>query len=206
MTLSFWSLVMDGGYIMIPLALLLVVSIYIFIERCIALHRASKYDDTFMKRIRDYIMEGDIENAVNLCRKTDTPYSRLILKGVNRIGRPMNDVLVAIENTGNIEVASMEKGFTWLSTTAAGAPMLGFLGTVVGMIDAFFSLANAGTAANITVLSSGIYQALVTTVAGLVVGIIALFAYNYLTARINRVMNSMESKTMEFMDLLNEPA
>lgn len=197
---------MDGGYIMIPLALLLVVSIYIFIERCIALHRASKYDDTFMKRIRDYIMEGDIENAVNLCRKTDTPYSRLILKGVNRIGRPMNDVLVAIENTGNIEVAALGKGFPWLSTTAAGAPMLGFLGTVVGMIDAFYSLASAGTSANITVLSSGIYQALVTTVAGLVVGILALFAYNFLVARVNAVMNSLEASTMEFMDLLNEPS
>lgn len=205
-SLSFWSLVIDGGYIMIPLAVLLIVSIYIFIERCIALHRASKFDDNFMKRIRDYIMEGDIENAVILCKRTDTPYSRLILKGVNRIGRPMNDVLVAIENTGNIEVANLGKGFTWLSTTAAGAPMLGFLGTVVGMIEAFFALANAGTSANITVLSSGIYQALVTTVAGLVVGIAALFAYNYLVSRVNRIMNSLEAQTMEFMDLLNEPA
>ena len=204
--LSFWSLVMDGGYIMIPLAVLLLVSIYIFIERCFALHRASKSDDTFMKRIRDYIMEGDIENAVNLCKRTDTPYARLILKGVNRIGRPMNDVLVAIENTGNIEVSNLAKGFSWLSTTAAGAPMLGFLGTVVGMIEAFFALANAGTSANITVLSSGIYQALVTTVAGLIVGIAALFAYNFLVSRVNRIMNSMEAKTMEFMDLLNEPA
>lgn len=204
--LSFWSLVMDGGYIMIPLAVLLLVSIYIFIERCFALSRASRSDDTFMKRIRDYIMEGDIENAVNLCKRTDTPYARLILKGVNRIGRPMNDVLVAIENTGNIEVANLAKGFTWLSTTAAGAPMLGFLGTVVGMIEAFFALANAGTSANITVLSSGIYQALVTTVAGLIVGIAALFAYNFLVSRVNRIMNSLEAKTMEFMDLLNEPA
>ena len=205
-SLSFWSLVMDGGYIMIPLAVPLLVSIYIFIERCFALHRASKNGDTFMKRIRDYIMEGDIENAVNLCKRTDTPYARLILKGVNRIGRPMNDVLVAIENTGNIEVANLGKGFTWLSTTAAGAPMLGFLGTVVGMIEAFFALANAGTSANITVLSSGIYRALVTTVAGLVVGIAALFAYNYLVSRVNRIMNSMEAKTMEFIGILNEPA
>lgn len=204
--LSFWSLIIDGGYIMIPLAVLLLVSIYIFIERCLALHRAAKNDDTFMKRIRDYIMEGDIENAVTLCKRTDTPYARLILKGVNRIGRPMNDVLVAIENTGNIEVANLGKGFTWLSTTAAGAPMLGFLGTVVGMIEAFFALANAGTSANITVLSSGIYQALVTTVAGLVVGIAALFAYNFLVSRVNHIMNSLEAKTMEFMDLLNEPS
>ena len=205
-TLSFWSLVMDGGYIMIPIAILLIVVIYVFTERCIAISRAAREDSTFMNRVREYIHEGDIESAHNLCRKTDTPYSRLIDKGLSRIGRPMNDVLVAIENTGNIEVANLGKGFPWLSTTAAGAPMLGFLGTVTGMIQAFFSLANAGTSADITVLSSGIYQALVTTVAGLVVGIIALFAYNYLVARVNRVMNSLEMKTMEFMDLLNEPA
>ena len=205
-TLSFWSLVMDGGYIMIPIAILLIVVIYVFTERCIAISRAAREDSTFMNRIREYIHEGDIESAHNLCRKTDTPYSRLIDKGLSRIGRPMNDVLVAIENTGNIEVANLGKGFPWLSTTAAGAPMLGLLGTVTGMIQAFFSLANAGTSADITVLSSGIYQALVTTVAGLVVGIIALFAYNYLVARVNRVMNSLEMKTMEFMDLLNEPA
>lgn len=205
-TLSLWSLVMDGGYIMIPLALLLIVSIYIFVERCIAITRASKEDKTFMQRIRDYVHEGDLESAATLCKNTDTPYARLILKGVTRIGRPMQDVLVAIENTGNIEVSNLGKGFTWLSTTAAGAPMLGFLGTVTGMIQAFYALAMAGTGANIIVLSSGIYQALVTTVAGLVVGIIALFAYNYLVSRVNRVMNGMETKTMEFMDLLNEPA
>lgn len=206
MKLSFWSLVIDGGYIMIPLALLLLLTIYLFTERCIVIARASRDDRSFMDRIREYVHEGDIESAFNLCKRTDTPYSRLIQKGLSRIGRPMNDVLVAIENTGNIEVANLGKGLPWLSTTAAGAPMLGFLGTVVGMIQAFFALASAGTSANITVLSGGIYQALVTTVAGLVVGIIALFAYNYLVARINRVMTSLESKTMEFMDLLNEPA
>lgn len=205
-TLSLWSLTIDGGYIMIPLALLLIVSIYIFVERCIVIGRATREDSTFMKRIRDLIHEGDFESAENLCKRTDTPYSRLILKGITRVGRPMNDVLVAIENTGNLEVARLGRGFTWLSTTAAGAPMLGFLGTVVGMIQAFFSLAKAGTGANITLLSGGIYQALVTTVAGLIVGILALFAYNYLVSRVNRVMNSMEAKTMEFMDLLNEPA
>lgn len=205
-TLSLWSLVKDGGFIMIPLALLLLVSLYIFTERCLALRRASREDPTFMNRIRDYIHEGDIESAENLCKRTDTPYARLIHKGVTRIGRPMQDVLVAIENTGNLEVSNLGKGLTWLSTTAAGAPMLGFLGTVTGMIEAFFALAKAGTSANITVLSSGIYQALVTTVAGLVVGIIALFAYNFLVSRINKVMNNLEAKSMEFMDLLNEPA
>lgn len=205
-TLSLWSLVMDGGYIMIPLALLLIVSIYIFVERCIAITKASKNDDSFMHRIRDYVHEGDLESARQLCKQTDTPYARLILKGVSRIGRPMQDVLVAIENTGNIEVAKLGKGFIWLSTTAAGAPMLGFLGTVTGMIEAFYALAMAGTGANIIVLSSGIYQALVTTVAGLIVGILALFAYNFLVSRVNRVMTGLETKTMEFLDLLNEPA
>ena len=204
--LQFWKLIIDGGYIMIPLALLLLLVIYVFTERFIVINRAAKEDRTFMDRIREYVHEGDIESAQNLCKKSDTPYSRLIAKGLSRIGRPMNDVLVAIENTGNIEIANLGKGFPWLSTTAAGAPMLGFLGTVIGMITAFFNLANAGTSANISVLSSGIYQALVTTVAGLIVGIIALFAYNYLVARVNRVMNSMEAKTMAFMDLLNEPA
>ena len=126
----------------------------------------------------------------------------MLLKGVERIGRPVQDVLAAIENQGNLESARLSRSMTWLSTTAAGAPMLGFLGTVVGMIEAFFALAKSGTAANITVLSSGIYQALVTTVAGLVVGILAMFAYNYL----NRIINLMEARTMDFMDLLNEPA
>ena len=197
---------MDGGYIMIPLAILLLVVIYVFTERCIVINRAARRDNSFMDRIRDCVHDGDIESAANLCKKTDSPYSRLVAKGISRIGRPMNDILVAIENTGNIEVANLAKGLPWLSTTAAGAPMLGFLGTVVGMIQAFYSLASAGTAANITLLSSGIYQALVTTVAGLIVGIIALFAYNFLTARINSVMNRLEAGTMEFMDILNEPA
>ena len=159
-----------------------------------------------MERIREYIHEGEIESARRLCQKTDTPYARLIGKGISRIGRPMNDVLVTIENTGNIEIAALEKGLAWLATTAAGGPMIGFLGTVIGMVNAFYNLASAGSSANIAVLADGIYAALVTTVAGLIVGIIALFAYNYLVARINKVMNALEARTMEFMDLLNEPA
>lgn len=204
-SLSFWELCVKGGFIMIPLALLLIVSIYVFIERWLAIRRADKDDNTFMIRIKDYILDGDPESAQTLCDRTNTPYSRLIAKGISRLGRPMNDVLVTIENTGNIEVANLGKRLPWLATTAAGAPMLGFLGTVWGMVQAFYTLAKAGTSANIDVLAGGIYQALVTTVAGLVVGIVALFAYNYLVARINGVMNSLESKTMEFMDLLNEP-
>ncbi|MCM1377913.1 MAG: MotA/TolQ/ExbB proton channel family protein [Clostridium sp.] len=204
--MNIWQLVIDGGYIMIPLAILLLISIYIFTERCIVINRALKGDPSFMKRIRDYIFEGDLESAVNLCRRSDSPASRMILKGISRVGRPTQDVLTAVENAGNLEIANLGKGMTWLSTTAAGAPMLGFLGTVVGMIQAFYNLSLAGSAANVTHLSGGIYQALVTTVAGLIVGIVALFAYNYLSGRLNRVANSLEAKTMEFMDLLNEPS
>ena len=205
--LSVWDLITAGGWwFMIPLALLAVVSIYIFFERLFAINHANRQDKSFMDRIKEYIHRGEVDQALKLCQDTNTPYSRMIEKGVTRIVRPMNDVLVAIENVGNMEVAKLEKGFNWLATTAAGAPMIGFLGTVVGMVNAFFQLASAGNNSNVSILAGGIYQALVTTVAGLIVGIIALFAYNYLTSRVNKVMNKLEGKTMEFMDLLNEPA
>lgn len=203
---NLWTLVMDGGYIMIPLAILLLLTIYIFVERYIVINRTLKQDPTFMNRLRDYLNEGDIKSAENLCKQADSPYGRMLLKGVQRIGRPINEVTSAIENTGNLEVASLGRGMTWLSTTAAGAPMLGFLGTVIGMIEAFFQLAKAGAQNNISLLSGGIYQALVTTVAGLIVGIIALFAYNYLSARIVKATNLMEGRTMDFLDILNSPA
>ena len=203
--LSVWDLCLKGGFIMIPLLALSLVCIYILVERSLVLKAALKEARTFMKRIKDYITEGEFESAMKLCKNTNTPYARLIQKGVSRIGRPMNDVLVAIENVGNLEVARLEKGFSWLATTAAGAPMIGFLGTVIGMVAAFFALASAGGSANVSILANGIYEALVTTVAGLIVGIIAMFAYNYLVSRVNRVMNQLEAKTMEFMDLLNEP-
>lgn len=204
-SLSIWDLCLEGGFIMIPLALLSILAIYVFIERAIVVHKASQYDPSFMKRIKDYVADGEIESAQNLCKQQDSPAARLIAKGLSRIGRPANDILVAIENTGNIEIANLGKGLPWLATTAAGAPMLGFLGTVIGMVDAFFSIANSGNAASIGDFAGGIYTALVTTVAGLVVGIIALFAYNYIVARINKVMNQLEARTMEFMDLINEP-
>ena len=204
--LNLWSLSLKGGFIMIPIVLLSLVTIYIFVERLLVLRDAARQDNTFMQRIKDYIHAGDVESALNLCKKNPTPVARLIEKGITRLGRPMNDVLVAIENVGNIEVAKLERRFTWIATTAGGAPMLGFLGTVTGMVSAFYSMAAAGEAADITTLSSGIYEALVTTVAGLVVGIIALFAYNYLVSRVNTVVNQLEASTMEFMDLLNEPA
>lgn len=205
-TMSLWDLCLQGGWSMIPLALLLLLCVYVFVERLVVLLAAGREDANFMNRIRGYIHEGEIESALNLCRATATPEARLIEKGISRIGRPVNDVLVAIENTGNLEVAGLSRGLPWLATTAAGAPMIGFLGTVIGMVQAFFAIASAGSSATIDSFASGIYAALVTTVAGLIVGIVAMFAYNYLVARVNKLMNRMEARTMDFMDLLNEPA
>ena len=200
-----FELALKGGWIMIPIILLLFISISVFIERVLVIKKAGKEDQSFMHRIKDYIHEGKINSAINLCKNANTPYSQMIEKGISRLGRPMNDIQVAIENVGNIEVAKLEKGFTWVATTAGAAPMLGFLGTVTGMVRAFFDMANAGSNVDITLLSSGIYEALITTVAGLIVGIIALFGYNYLVSEVNGVINKMETRSMEFMDLLNEP-
>ena len=200
------DLAFKGGWIMVVLLLLSLMAIYIFVQRLIIIRRAGKEDETFMNRIKDYIHEGKVDSALNLCRSTSTPSARMIEKGITRLGRPMNDVLVAIENVGNLEIAKLEKGFPLIATTAAGAPMLGFLGTVTGMVRAFFDMANAGTNVDVSLLSGGIYEALVTTVGGLVVGIITLFAYNYLVSQVDNVVNKMEARTMEFMDLLNEPA
>ncbi|MBO5664304.1 MAG: MotA/TolQ/ExbB proton channel family protein [Bacteroidales bacterium] len=204
--ISFFQMALKGGWIMIPLVLLLCLAIYIFIERCIALSQAKKEDPNFMNRIKDYIHSGNIESAIKLCKQTNTPAARMVEKGISRIGHPMNDVQVAIENLGNIEVARLEKGLPLLAAVSGGAPMIGFLGTVLGMVRAFYDMASAGNNVDITLLSSGIYTAMVTTVAGLIVGILAYFAYNYLVSRVNSVVNKMESRTMEFLDLLNEPA
>ncbi|MDR3308692.1 MAG: MotA/TolQ/ExbB proton channel family protein [Tannerella sp.] len=200
------DLAMKGGWIMGVLLILSLFAIFIFIKRFQIIRRANKKDEGFMNRIKDYIHDGKIDSAINLCRKTRNPSARMIEKGISRLGRPMNDVLVAIENVGNIEVAKLEKGFPILATIAASAPMIGFLGTVTGMVRAFFDMANAGANVDVTLLSSGIYEALVTTVGGLVVGIVTLFGYNYLVAQVHGVINNMEARTMDFMDLLNEPA
>ena len=200
------DLAFKGGWIMVVLLLLSLMAGYIFIQRLLVIRRAGKEDQNFMNRIKDYIHEGKVDSALNLCRSTNTPSARMIEKGITRLGRPMNDVLVAIENVGNLEIAKLEKGFPLIATTAAGAPMLGFLGTVTGMVRAFFGMANPGTNVDVSRLSGGIYEALVTTVGGLVVGIITLFAYNYLVSQVDNVVNKMKARTMEFMDLLNEPA
>ena len=200
-----FELALKGGWIMIPIILLLFIAVAVFIERVLVIKKAEKEDQSFMHRIKDYIHEGKISSAINLCKSTNTPYARMVEKGISRLGRPMNDIQVAIENVGNIEIAKLEKGFSWVATTAAAAPMIGFLGTVTGMVRAFFDMANAGANVDITLLSSGIYEALITTVAGLIAGIIAMFGYNYLVSEVNGVINKMEARSMEFMDLLNEP-
>ena len=201
------DMAIKGGWIMIVLAVLSVVCFYILFERNYMIRKAGKEDPMFMEKIKDYIHSGEIKSAINYCRTINTPSARMIEKGISRLGRPVNDVQVAIENVGNIEVAKLEKGLTVMATISGGAPMLGFLGTVTGMVRAFYEMANAESGnIDITLLSGGIYEAMITTVGGLIVGIIAMFAYNYLVMLVDRVVNKMESRTMEFMDLLNEPA
>lgn len=200
------DLAFKGGWIMIVLLVLSLIATYIFIQRLMVIRQAGKSDEEFMNRIKDYIHDGKIDSALNLCKTTHTPTARMIGKGISRLGRPTGDILSTVENAGNLEVAKLEKGFPIIATTAAGAPMIGFLGTVTGMVRAFFDMANAGTNVDVTLLSNGIYEALVTTVGGLVVGIIALFAYNYLVSQVDNVVNKLEARTMDFMDLLNEPA
>ncbi len=206
LTMGFWELAFKGGWIMIPIFILSIIAVYIFFERFIAIRNASKIDNNFMDMIKDYIHEGRIDSAVTLCETTDTPVSRMIAKGIKRIGRPLNDVSTAIENVGNLEISKLEKGLNALATVSGAAPMIGFLGTVIGMIQAFYDMSLAGSNIDIGHLSGGIYTAMVTTVAGLTVGIIAYFAYNILVSRVEKVVFKMEAHTTEFMDLLNEPA
>ncbi|MEN6618601.1 MAG: MotA/TolQ/ExbB proton channel family protein [Rikenellaceae bacterium] len=203
---SLIDMAFKGGWLMIPLFILSVLTVYLFGERWWAIRKASQIDENFMRNIHDYVHEGKIKAAVNLCQSQETPIARLIEKGIERIGRPLTDIQTAVENTGNVEVARLEKGLPFLATIAGGAPMIGFLGTVIGMIQAFYNMSQAGNNIDITLLSGGIYTAMVTTVAGLIVGIVAYFGYNYLVARIDNIVYKMESYTIEFMDLLHEPA
>lgn len=204
--MPFFELALKGGVIMIPILLLSFIAVYIFFERLFAIKNASKIDPNFMDRIRDYIHEGKIEASIKLCQSTDKPVARMIEKGINRLGRPLQDVNTAIENVGNLEIAKLEKGLYLLATSAGAAPMLGFLGTVTGMVRAFYDMAHAGNNIDVQLLSNGIYEAMVTTVAGLIVGIIAYLCYNILVARVKKVVYQLESSTMDFMDLLHEPA
>lgn len=194
-----------GGWIMVVLALLSIVSFYILFERNYVIRKAGQEDPLFMERIKDYIASGEIKAAIGYCRGVQTPSARMIEKGISRLGKPVSDSQAAIENVGNMEVAKLEKGLTIMATISSGAPMIGFLGTVIGMVRAFWNMANAGNNIDITTLSGGIYEAMITTVGGLIVGIIAMFSYNYLVTLIDGVINKMEAKTMAFMDLLYEP-
>ncbi|MFO7873450.1 MAG: MotA/TolQ/ExbB proton channel family protein [Bacteroidales bacterium] len=205
-TLSLWSLVFKGGVVMIPLAILSIVAIYIFIERYFAISRASNEETNFMNNIRDFIHNGRIDSAKSLCRNNQSPIARMIAKGIVRIGRPLSDINAAIENVGKLEVAKLEKNIAVLATVAGAAPMLGFLGTVIGMIRAFYNMAMAGPNIDVSLLAGGIYEAMVTTMTGLAVGIIAFICYNILVARIEKVVFMLEARATEFMDLLHEPA
>ena len=205
MQLSLWDLAVKGGWLMIPLVLLWVIGLYIFFERYLSIRKASRVDGNFMNRIRELVIDDKLDAARELCQKTDIPVARMVGKGIDRIGRPIADLNTAIENVGNLEVAKLERGLPMLATISGGAPMIGFLGTVVGMIQAFYDMSMAGNNLDIALLSNGIYTAMVTTVAGLIVGIMAYFGYNFLVARVDRAVFQLEASSLEFVDLLNEP-
>lgn len=204
-SLSYWELAFKGGWIMIPIFVLSVVAVYIFFERFFAIKKAQRIDENFMNRIKDYIHDDKLDSALALCQSMNSPIARMIEKGISRIGRPLNDIGAAIENVGKLEIYKLEKGLPTLATVAGAAPMIGFLGTVMGMIRAFYDMSMAGSNIDVALLSNGIYTAMVTTMAGLMVGIVAYLAYNAMVARVEKVVFKLEANTTEFMDLLNEP-
>jgi biopolymer transport protein ExbB len=203
--LTLLDFAIKGGWVMIPIALLSLAAAYIFIERYYVIKKASKEDTNFMNRIKDYIHDGKLDAALALCKSTDTPSARMIEKGVSRLGRPLQDISTAIENVGKLEISKLEKGFPTLATITGAEPMLGFLGTVIGMVQSFYAMSQAGNNIEVSLLSDGIYTALITTVAGLIVGILGYFAYNTLVVRVERVVFNLEATLTEFMDILNEP-
>jgi biopolymer transport protein ExbB len=203
--LTLLDLTIKGGWVMIPIILLSFVAAYIFIERFYVIRKASQEDQNFMNRIKDYMHDGKIEAAVALCKSTDSPSARMIDKGISRLGRPLQDINTAIENVGKLEISKLEKGFPTLATITGAEPMLGFLGTVIGMVQSFYAMSQAGNNIEVSMMSNGIYTALITTVAGLIVGILGYFAYNMLVVRVERVVFNLEATLTEFMDILNEP-
>ncbi|MDY8138839.1 MotA/TolQ/ExbB proton channel family protein [Aquimarina sp. 2201CG5-10] len=209
-TLSIMELLLSGGtggvVIIAVLFVLLFVAVYIYFERLFAIKSASKYDESFMHQIRDNVVSGKIEAAKILCAQTNNPVARLTEKGISRIGHPLEDINKAIENAGRLEVYKLEKNVSILATVAGAAPMIGFLGTVIGMILAFHNLASSSGSADMGTLAEGIYTAMTTTVAGLVVGIVAYIGYNHLVVRTDKVVHTMEANAVDFLDLLNEPA
>lgn len=203
--LTLLDFAVKGGWVMIPIVLLSFVAAYIFIERYYVIRKAAKQDQNFMNRIKDYIHDGRIDAALALCRSTDSPSARMIEKGINRLGRPLQDISTAIENAGRMEISKLEKSFPTLATITGAEPMLGFMGTVIGMVKSFYAMAQAGNNIEVSLLSDGIYTALITTVAGLIVGILGYFAYNTLVVKVETVVFNMEATVTEFMDILNEP-
>ncbi|MEQ1586529.1 MAG: MotA/TolQ/ExbB proton channel family protein [Cyclobacteriaceae bacterium] len=203
--ISFWSLVLAGGPLMIPLLICSIIAIYIFVERLLTINRANVSSDSFMGKIKELVVRGDINGAKVLCAQHDTPVARMIEKGVSRIGSPLKNIEASIENVGKIEVFRLEKNLSVLATIAGAAPMIGFLGTVIGMVSAFIAIAQEEGSVSPKLLADGIYTAMVTTVAGLVVGIIAYLGYNYLVTRVSKVVHKMEYSSIEFIDLLQEP-
>lgn len=203
--LTLLDLAIKGGWVMIPIILLSFVAAYIFIERYYVIRKATREDQNFMNRIKDYIHDGKIEAALALCKSTDSPSARMVEKGISRLGRPLQDISTAIENVGKLEISKLEKSFPTLATITGAEPMLGFLGTVIGMVQSFYNMEQAGSNIDVSMMSGGIYTALITTVAGLIVGILGYFAYNTLVVRVERVVFNLEATLTEFMDILNEP-
>lgn len=204
-SISLLELLTNGGYMMIPILLLWMVAIYIFVERTRTLNAASKTPESFKDQIRSMVIAGDINGALMLCGKTDTPVARMIEKGITRIGNPLKNIEVSIENVGKLEIYRLEKNLNLLATISGAAPMIGFLGTVTGMIQAFIAIAQEEGAVSPKLLSSGIYEAMITTAAGLFVGILAYLGYNYLVSKVGKVIHTMESNVIDFIDLLQEP-
>lgn len=203
MSYSLMELAVKGGWIMIVLAILSVIAIYIFGKKVWMISKASKIDRYFMNDIQDYMHAGQLKSAKVLCSKYDSPIARMVEKAIDNRNKDARDVQTIMENVGNVEVSRLEKGLSGLASIAGGAPMIGFLGTVTGMIKAFFNMANSGNNVDITLLSGGIYEAMITTVGGLIVGIIAYFAYNFLVGRVSNLTASMDTATMDMLDILD---
>jgi len=206
-TMNVVEMLMKGGwYFNLPILILSLIAGYIFFERFFAIRNAGKMNSGFMNNIREYIVSGNVTAAETICKNEDSPISRMIAKGIKRIGKPLKNISMTLDSVGKLEVQQMEKNLAGLATIAGAAPMIGFLGTVVGMIRAFFNMSNAGNNIDPGMLAGGIYQALLTTAAGLAVGIIAFIAYNFLVSRISQVVYKMEAAQVEFLDVLQEPA
>ncbi len=205
MSYSLFEMAAKGGSLMWVLLALSIIAIYIFGKKWWQIRQAEKIDKDFMMDIRDYIHEGKLKSAKTLCSKYDTPVARMVETGLAHSGRPLSDIQIAVENTGNMEVAKLEKSLPYLATISGGAPMIGFLGTVLGMVEAFFNMSNAGNNIDITLLSGGIYTAMITTVGGLIVGILAYFGYNFLSTKVSGLVFNMESATIQLMDALSGP-